>query len=314
MNLFVYVIKRTIEISSVPTRLSVAYSQLVIEREALPPATVPIEDVGVLIVDHPTVTYTQAVLSRLGEAGAVVILCDGRHLPASIMIPVVGNAVQTERQQAQITVSEPLRKRAWQAVVVAKIRMQALVLEEACGSDWGLRAMAARVRPGDVENLEAQAAQRYFPRLLGPGFRRHREGKPPNDLLNYGYMVLRAAVARAVVASGLLPSIGLFHSHRGNPFCLADDLLEPYRPLVDRKVAALAARGDGRDGIGREEKRLLLSVLNDVVPLTGGGKTPVSLAVSQGSASLARLFGDGKGLLVLPDGLPVEPDNVDDDP
>jgi CRISPR-associated protein Cas1 len=133
-------------------------------------------------------------------------------------------------------------------------------------------------------------------------------------LLNYGYMVLRAAVARAVVASGLLPSIGLFHSHRGNPFCLADDLLEPYRPLVDRKVAALATRGDGRDGIGREEKRLLLSVLNDVVPLTGGGKTPVSLAVSQGSASLARLFGDGKGLLVLPDGLPVEPDDVDDDP
>jgi CRISPR-associated protein Cas1 len=303
-------IRRTIEISSA-ARLSVAHRQLVIERHGHAPATIPIEDIGMLLVDNPAVSYTQAVFTALAEAGAAAVLCDGNHLPCVLMQPAVGHTTQTERQHAQIAAPVALRKHLWRALVMEKLRMQGLALAVATGSDWGLRAMAERVQPGDPANLEAQGAQRYFARVFGAGFRRDRSGGAPNTMLNYGYMVVRAAVARSLVGSGLLTSIGLHHRHRGNPFCLADDMVEPYRPLVDLKVLDLIRTGGISDELDRETKRVLLSVFNEVVPTSVGTRSPVSLAIQRGSASLAQSFMTGTLQLTLPTGLPVA--EADDD-
>jgi CRISPR-associated protein Cas1 len=173
-------IKRTIEISSGPARLSIRNRQLVIERNGCDPATVPPEDIGLLLIDHPAVSYTHAVFTTLCEHGAAIVLCGGAHLPAALVMPLAANTVQTERFRAQIEAPAPLRKQLWRQAVACKIAQQGAVLEAVTGSDAGLRAMARRVRSGDAGNLEAQAAQRYWPRLLGPGFRRARDGDPPS--------------------------------------------------------------------------------------------------------------------------------------
>jgi CRISPR-associated protein Cas1 len=284
--------------------LSIAHRQLVIRREDVPDATVPCEDLGVLLVDHPAVTYTHGVFTALLEAGAAVVLCGPDHHPAGMMLPLSGNTVQTERYRAQIDASVPLKKRLWQTIVESKIRQQAMALDAATGSDGGLGAMAGRVRSGDPDNLEAQAAQRYWPRLLGPAFRRERAGAPPNNMLNYGYMALRAATARALVASGLLPTLGIHHHNRYNAFCLADDMMEPYRPYVDLKVHALGRAGASGDELGREEKRALLDVFNDSVTV-GDRRSPLLLALAATSASLAASFAAGAPMLALPGGPPI---------
>lgn len=233
-------IRRTVEFSTPGTRLSVALRQLVVERPDLPKTTIPIEDLGVVIVDDVRATYTQAVFLGLLEAGATVMVTGRDHLPAGLMLPLDAHHVQTQRHRAQVEAGKPVRKRAWQSIVRAKIEQQATVLSHFTGSHGGLAPMARRVRSGDPENIEAQAARRYWPRLFGKEFRRDRSAEGVNALLNYGYAVVRAAVARAIVAAGLIPSIGVHHRHRGNPFCLADDLLEPYRPYVDWRVRQIA--------------------------------------------------------------------------
>ncbi len=200
-------IRKTIEFSTPGTRLSVANSQLVVERPDLPKATLPIEDLGVVIVDDIRATYTQSVFLSLLEAGATVLVTGRDHLPAGMMLPLDAHHVQTERHRAQVEISAPVRKRAWQAIVRAKIVQQATVLSHFTGSHGGLAPMARRVRSGDPENLEAQAAQRYWPRLFGRSFRRDRQAEGVNALLNYGYAVVRAAVARSVVAAGLIVSV-----------------------------------------------------------------------------------------------------------
>jgi len=177
-------IKRIIEISSGPARLSVKHRQLVIDRPEQPAATIPIEDIGVLLVDHPAVTYSHQAFTSLLDAGAAVVLCGGDHHPAGLLLPLDGNTVQSERYRAQVQAGAPLKKRLWQVVVSAKIRQQGLVLDRVCGRDEGLSAIAGRVRSGDAGNLEAQAAQRYWRALFGKGFRRDRSGPPPNNLLN----------------------------------------------------------------------------------------------------------------------------------
>ena len=284
-----------------------------IERAGQPVATVPIEDIGLLIVDNPAVTYTQAVFTALAESGAVAVLCDGAHLPCALVQPAVGHTTQTERHRAQMGAPKRLGQQLWRELVSGKLRLQGLVLAEATGSDWGLHALSERVRPGDSANLEAQGAQRYFARVFGAGFRRDRQGAPPNNLLNYGYMVLRAAVARALAGAGLLTSLGLHHHNRGNPFCLADDMVEPYRPFVDLKVVELLRAGAIPEAIGRAEKAVLLSVFNEVAPVTGGGRSPILLAIQRGAASLAQAFLTGRAGLVLPEGLPVTEPSDDED-
>jgi CRISPR-associated protein Cas1 len=306
-------IGRTIEISSA-ARLSVAHRQLIIERNGHPAASVPIEDIGILVVDNPAVSYSHTVFTALAEAGGIAVLCDKFHLPCVLMQPQVGHTTQTERQRAQTGAPEALRERLWGSLVASKLRMQALVLAETTGSEWGMTAMAGRVRPGDPTNLEAQGAQRYFARVFGSGFRRDRGGDAPNHLLNYGYMVVRAAVARGLAGSGLLPSLGLHHRNRGNPFCLADDMIEPYRPLIDYKVLGLIREGRGNEELGPYSKQVLLSVFNEVVPTSSGVRNPVSLTIQRGAASLAQAFMSGTLDLTVPTGLPVsESDDGDEE-
>ena len=305
-------IRKTVEFSTPGTRLSVSHKQLVVERPDLPRATLPTEDLGVVIVDDARASYSQAVFLELLDAGATVLVTGRDHLPAGMMLPLDAHHVQTERHRAQVETSEPIRKRAWQTLVRAKIAQQAAVLAHFTGHHGGLAPMARRVRSGDPENVEAQAAQRYWPRLFGKGFRRDRQAEDANALLNYGYAVVRAAVARAIVAAGLIPSLGVHHRHRGNPFCLADDLLEPYRPYVDWRVRLMVGDGGGPvpDLSERETRASLLALLNETIRV-GGRREPLLLALHTSAASLCRTLTGGDRTLSLPEGLPVERDLVD---
>ncbi len=212
-------LRKTIEISSPGSRLSVRNAQLRVERKEQLPVDIPIEDIGMLIIDDRQAVHTQAAFVEILRAGGTVLLTDGNHLPVGMMLPIDGHHAQTERHHLQVSASQPRRKRIWQALIRAKILLQAENLVEFTGSDAGLRPLAGRVRSGDPDNFEAQAAQRYWPRLFDPSFRRNRDAPGINSLLNYGYAIVRAAVARSIVASGLLPSLGIFHRNRRNPFC-----------------------------------------------------------------------------------------------
>lgn len=300
-------LRKTIEFSTPGTRLSVAHRQLVVERPEQEKATLPIEDLGVVIVDDRRASYTQSVFVELLSAGATVMVTGPDHLPAGMMLPLDAHHVQTERHRAQVEASEPVRKQIWKALIAAKLNQQGLVLERFAGGDGGLRAMARRVRSGDPDNLEAQGAQRYWPILFGKEFRRNRDAPDLNVLLNYGYAVIRAATARAVVAAGLIPSLGVFHKNRSNPFCLADDLFEPYRPLVDWRVRLIADElGSGAELANREVKASLLSLFNETV-LVGGRRSPLLLALHASAASLCRALTGEDRKLVLPESLPLAP-------
>lgn len=305
-------IRKTVEFSTLGTRLSVAHRQLVVERPDLPKTTLPIEDLGVVIVDDVRATYTQSVFLELLEAGATVLVTGRDHLPTGMMLPLDAHHVQTERHRAQVETSVPVRKRAWQAIVRAKIVQQATVLLHFTGDHGGLAPMARRVRSGDPDNLEAQAAQRYWPMLFGAEFRRQRGTEGVNALLNYGYAIIRAAVARAVVAAGLIPSLGVHHRHRANPFCLADDLLEPYRPYVDWRVRSMVDGDDAPEyDLSKQKTRAaLLSLLNETIHI-GKRREPLLFALHTSATSLCRALTGGDRSLSLPEGLPVEPDLVD---
>ncbi len=306
-------LRKTIEIATPGTRLSVAHCQLVIERPELPKATVPIEDLGVLVIDDARASYTQAVFIECLASGATVIISGHDHLPTGMMLPMDGHHALTERHWAQVEASAPLRKRLWQTIIVAKLRQQGRLLTKTTGQDAGLAALAGRVRSGDPDNLEAQGAQRYWPKLFGRDFRRDRAAGDANALLNYGYAIVRAACARALVASGLLPSLGVWHRNRSNPFCLADDLLEPWRPIVDWKVHDIKKRGDGPQRLDdRPTRAALLSILNETV-LVGSKRWPVLLGIEQSAASLAKaLMQNDRDALILPGSLPLQLDLLDD--
>ena len=308
-------LRKTIEIATPGTRLSVAHRQLVIERPDLPKATVPIEDLGVLVVDDGRASYTQAVFIECLSAGATVIVTGRDHLPLGMMLPMEGHHALTERHWAQVEAGAPLRKRLWQTLVSAKLRQQGRVLREINGEDAGLTALAGRVRSGDPDNFEAQGAQRYWPKLFGKDFRRDRAAGDANALLNYGYAVVRAACARALVASGLIPSLGVWHRNRSNPFCLADDLLEPWRPLVDWKVRGLLAAGEPAPTLeDRPTRAALLAIFNETV-LVGDRRWPLLLGIEQSAASLAKaLTHNDRGALLVPESLPLQPDLLEDGP
>jgi CRISPR-associated protein Cas1 len=301
-----------VEFATPGTRLSVANRQLVVERPEHPKATLPIEDLGVVIVDDARAIYTQSVFIELLAAGATVMVTGRDHLPVGMMLPLDAHHVQTERHRAQVEASAPVKKRAWQALVRTKITQQGAVLVHFTGGHGGLVPMSQRVRSGDPDNLEAQAAQRYWPRLFGKDFRRDRHSDGINALLNYGYAVIRAATARAVVASGLIPSLGVFHRNRGNPFCLADDLFEPFRPYVDWRVKLLVDEHEGNaPGLeDRTSRAALLSLFNETI-LLGGRRMPMLIALHTSASSLCRALTGGHRVLALPKGLPVGPDLLD---
>jgi CRISPR-associated protein Cas1 len=268
------VIKKTVEIATAGTKLSIAHRQLVIERPGEEERTLPCEDIGVLVVDHPQVSYTHSVLTALLESGAAIVLCGGNHLPAGLLLPLDAHTTQLHYTEG----------------------------------DAGLSEMARRVRSGDPDNLEALAAQRYWPRLFGPAFRRFRDGPPPNNLLNYGYAVVRAAIARALAAAGLIPTLGVHHRNRGNPFCLADDLLEPYRPYVDWRVRQVISASAAPQDLDKTTKAALLSLFNETVVI-GERRLPLLLAFHASATSLCRMLTERGKALALPEGLPVGPDS-----
>lgn len=258
---------------------------------------IPLDDLAAVIANAHGLSYTNNLLVALAERGVPFVLCAANHNAVGLLLPVSGNFEQARRIDAQLDAGQPLRKRLWAALVKSKLEQQAEVLALAGGADAPLRMLAKRVKSGDPENLEAQGARHYWPRLLGRDFRRDQSGDGPNALLNYGYTVLRAATARAVVAAGLHPSIGLHHSHDLNAMRLVDDLMEPFRPLVDLRVWQLI--GTGAQSVDPNNKRALAAVLYADV-LTDVGISPVIVCIQRLAVSLAQVFLQQRRALELP--------------
>jgi len=291
-------IKRIIEISSAPAYISVKDMQLVLKRKGEVVGSIPIEDIGVLIVDHPGCTYSHAALNELLANNVAVVICGKNHHPNGLLLPLDANSLQSERFRVQIAAKEPTKKRLWKQLVQSKIKHQAWCLEQChCKGGDGLRFLASKVKSGDVGNHEAQAAARYWKLLLGDEFRRSRDGLPPNGMLNYGYTILRAAVARALCGGGLHPSFGLHHHNRYNAYPLADDVMEPFRPIVDREVFNFWKKGE--TNVTPELKQALLSILSQDVFLAGE-KRPLMNALHFLSANLLRALAGDDQCLIIP--------------
>lgn len=291
---------RIIDISEEPAELSMRTGLLVIRRDT-GETTVPLADIAVLIVSHPAVRFTLASLSSLCAAGGVFVVCNEKRLPSGMLLPLEGHYVQSERFQAQAEASEPMRKGLWKQVVKAKVTAQGRALATVRGSDTGLFAMAKKVRSGDTTNIEAQASRRYWTTLFGEGFERDFEALDQNRLLNYGYAVLRGITARAVCAAGLHPTLGLHHHNRYNPFCLADDLMEPYRPVVDKAVFEIVQR-DGKDApLDKNTKNTLVRALSGGrFQLDGEMRTLFDLS-ARTATSLAGVYAGERKSLVIPE-------------
>lgn len=291
-------IGRVIEIASEGRHLARHRGLMTVSRDGVEDGRVPLDDIGVLLCNARDLTYSNDLMTELARRGAAVVMCGDNYLPAAWLWPLEGHHVQALRMRCQLEASLPLCKRLWQTLVKAKITQQGNVLELMGVSGVEVEELARRVKSGDPDNVEAQAARRYWPRLFGPAFRRDRFGRMPNPLLNYGYTVLRAAVARAVVAAGLHPSLGIHHSNRANSMCLVDDLMEPFRPFVDYIVAVLVSHM--REEMSIEVKRDLAAVL--VMDLaTERGTTPLETCLERVAQSLAQSFESGKPALILPE-------------
>lgn len=281
-------IKRIVEISN-PSYLHLRNRQMVIEREGAEIGSVPIEDLGMLILDHPGISHTQGLLTACFENNVVTLVCDSKHLPSAILLPLDGHTLHSKTLGVQIAAKEPACKRLWQRVVQAKIREQAKVLHSATGDDKPLHAYAAKVKSGDPENIEAQAARIYWQRLFGPEFRRNPDIPGINAMLNYGYAVMRGAVARAVVGAGLHPALGVHHRNQYNSFALADDLMEPLRPLVDIKVYEVCELLSDTPKLTPQNKRALLEIL-DWSCAIGERKLPLMVALHYYAASVRKVL------------------------
>lgn len=297
-------IKRTLFFTN-PAYLSVSNDQLVVkmisekspkegdtQKNEAQQKTIPIEDIGFVVIDNPRIIITSGVFSALLENNAAVITCNYKHMPTGMMLSLDGNSIQNERFREQLDASIPLRKQLWQQTVSMKIKNQAKVLldytdeETECMNVW-----SRNVRSGDPENLEARAAAYYWKYLFNEisGFNRDREGVYPNNLLNYGYAILRSVIARALVGSGLLPTIGIHHHNRYNSYCLADDIMEPYRPFVDELVIQIMEEFPGETELTKNIKARLLTIPTLDVTIKGK-RSPLMIAASMTTASLAKCY------------------------
>ncbi|MCL5037614.1 MAG: type II CRISPR-associated endonuclease Cas1 [Chloroflexi bacterium] len=287
-----------IDISEEAVGLKASNNLLVIEKEDGKKKTYPFDEVAALIVSHPRVYLTHHVLSRLAEAGGIFIVCNEKHMPSGMILPLSGNYAQTERFGIQASASLPLKKQCWSQVVRAKVRAQAKLLDKLHGDDRGLSMLVSRIKSGDTTNIEGQASRRYWPALFcDPSFRRNRNGEDQNRHLNYGYAVLRAIIGRAVTAAGLHPSLGIHHHNRYDPFCLADDLMEPFRPLVDEAVVKWVADNDPLKPLDKESKAAIISPLTRRFTLDGEERSLFDIA-NRTALSLVFIFsGLGKKLL-----------------
>lgn len=288
-----------------PAFLSLKYRNLVVrfpEDSGKDAVEAPVEDIGVVVLDNPRITITQALVAALMENKVALISCDSSRMPTGAMLPLCGNALQSKIFRAQAEMSLPLKKQLWKQIVAAKIRNQKRILECEGFAVGPLSEFENGVKSGDSENLEGQAAAYYWKTVLPrvPGFARSRDGEPPNNLLNYGYAVLRAIVARAVVSAGLHPTLGIFHRNQYNAYCLADDLMEPYRPFVDKSVLGIVAQNSDVSVLTKRMKGRLYGIAVDDV-LMGNVRRPLMAAVAQTAASFVKTFSGDVRKLDLPD-------------
>lgn len=264
--------------------------------------TIPIEDIGVVVLDNPQITITQALLAALIENNTAIISCDDKHMPAGLMLPLDGNSIQSERFREQIEASEPLKKNLWAQTVKAKIANQAKVLKMAGAESKRLDALLPQVQSGDPDNVEGRAASVYWKLLFEDlPFVRDRYGTMPNAHLNYCYAVLRAIVARSLVGSGLLPTFGIHHSNRYNAYCLADDIMEPYRPFCDWMVFNMLKSNEILDDdITKDHKARLLTIASVDIEIDKK-KSPLMVGMSRTTSSLSECFSGVRRKIVYPE-------------
>ena len=283
-----------------PARLSLKLAQMVVELQDVT-RTLPIEDIGVVILDHKQITITHALIDALLANNVAVVTSNDKHLPIGLMLPLDGNTLQSERFREQIDASEPLKKQMWQQTVVAKILGQAHVLGTQRIEHNNMIKWAKDVRSGDIDNMEARAAAYYWRNMFEKdAFIRDPQGLPPNNLLNYGYSVVRAMMARALVGAGLLPTLGIHHHSRYDAYCLADDIMEPYRPFVDMKVLEMWQDGGLTSDISSEQKRQLLGITTMDVNISGH-RSPMMLAIQATAQSVQKCFSGEARKIIYPD-------------
>lgn len=290
-------IKRTLLFGN-PAYLSLNNSQLVIERPELKALgekeakkSIPIEDIGIVLLDHPQITLTHGCIQALLQNNAVVVACGASHHPTGMLLPIEGHETQSERYRCQAEASAPLKKQLWQQTVQAKILNQAAVLAERGIDCENMLYWARSVRSGDPDNYEGRAAAYYWRYVFSEeaAFLRGREGEPPNNLLNYGYAVLRAMTARALVCAGLLPTLGIHHRNKYNAYCLADDVMEPYRPYVDQIVLQVMDDGEDFTELSTAMKAQLLAV-GSVDVRFDKGRSPLMVGLQTTASSLTKCF------------------------
>lgn len=285
-------IKRTLYFGN-PAYLSKKDNQLVIEppKEGGEKRTIPIEDIGVLILDQQQITITQGLLYELIENNVAVISCDGTHHPIGLMMSLSSNTLQSAKFKSQLEATQPLKKQLWAQTVKAKVVNQGQFLDSMNKNAEQLRNLATKIQSGDSTNIEGRAAAIYWRELFGKDFTRERYGEPPNNLLNYGYAILRAMVARGLVSSGMLPTLGIFHRNQYNAYCLADDIMEPYRPFVDKVVNEMyvGEKSTTFMAITPEHKRHLLGIATIDIYFKKE-RSPLMVGLQRTTASLCRCF------------------------
>lgn len=284
-------IKRSLFFSN-PAYLSLKNKQLNVNYpDTETPLTVPVEDIGVLVLENRQITLTNGLITALLENNAAIITCNSSHMPNGLMLPLDGGTTQSERFRYQIDATLPLKKQLWQQTVQAKIYNQAKLLHYFGIPHENMLFWIKSVKSGDTENHEARAAMYYWNKLFPEveGFTRERFGDFPNHLLNYGYAILRAIVARSLVASGLLPTLGIFHKNKYNSYCLADDIMEPYRPFVDKLVCEWMEENPETEELTKEAKAHLLKIAQVDVKFENF-TSPLMVGMQRTTASLARCF------------------------
>lgn len=295
-------LKRTLFFGN-PAYLSTKNQQLVVAYpdDTQETRTVPIEDIAVVVMENQQITITNGLLEKLVNRGVAVINCNQQHLPIGMFLPLNGHSEQTERFRNQLNASVPLKKNLWQQTITAKILNQATLLKENGVAVQNMLHWAKSVTSGDTQNHEARAAAFYWQYLFDiPGFNRQQKGMPPNNLLNYGYAVLRAVTARALVSSGMHPTFGIFHRNKYNAFCLADDIMEPYRPYVDLIVKDIVDREDTLEELTVEIKKQLLEVIAIDV-MIDGKRSPLMVAMSRTTNSLYECFSGVSRKILYPE-------------
>lgn len=291
-------IKQTLMFTS-PVYLSLKDHQLVITfKDNNDTVTRPIEDIGFVVIEHPEVTFSIPVLNELADNNVSVVFCDKKKMPKTMLMTLEGNTTQQESYKFQIDATAPTKKNVWKQLIESKIKNQSLLLNKVGKNGDVLKQFYMNVKSGDTDNREGAAAREYWGNLFGDGFRREREGLPPNNLLNYGYTILRAAVARALIGSGLYPAFGVFHRNRYNAFPLADDVMEPYRPFVDEIVYYLYYDGAVNELDNQAKGKLLRVLFSDV--RMGKVTRPLENALSLTTASLLKMFKGETDKLSLP--------------